>query len=310
MRALLRLFALGGCAVWCAAQSGRVLMENGSPPSRAAVEKSCPGAAAERVQTEPDGSFRFAGATPRGCTLRARAGGLRSDEIRLDRIPDGLVGTVILHPSVNPGRATVSLRSLAVPDSAREAFLRGMEEGRRNRLDKARSQFEKAVRIHPAYAEAWLRLGFVFERMGSKQEAANAFRRAAEADPESVPANMRAALAAAERQDWDAVRRHTNRVIAVRPRRSVMAYYYNSLANLALNRIDEAEESLGIARELDPERRITKLHLIAATVSEHRGDVAGALASYRRYLELEPASPESAQLHARVSELERKPAGK
>jgi tetratricopeptide (TPR) repeat protein len=292
----------------CTAQTGRVLMENGSPPERAVVEKFCGGQPRERVETDRGGNFRFVdGEDTQTCSVRARAGGLRSNEVSLARIPDGNVGTLIVHPSISSARATVSVKSLAVPDNAREAFRRGMEEGRRNRLEKARSQFEKAVRIHPQYAEAWLRLGFVFERLGMKHEATSAFARAAEADPDSVPANMRSALAAAERQDWEAVFRHTNRVIAVRPRRSVMAYYYHSLAGLALNRVDDAEQSLNIARELDPERRLTKLHLLTATVCEHRGDTPGAIAAYRRYLELEPNAPESPQLRARVVQLESKP---
>jgi tetratricopeptide (TPR) repeat protein len=302
-----RLIAVlvGGGAL-CAAQNGRLLMESGTPPERATVEKVCGGAVVEKVEADRAGVFEFSGGgASDGCVVRARAGGLRTSEVRLSRIPDGQIGTMILHPSVNPGRVTVSVRSLAVPDNAREAYLRGMEEGRRNRFDKARSQLEKAVRIYPAYAEAWLRLGFVFERLGLKQDAAAAFRRAAEADPESVPANMRTALAAAERQDWEVVLRHTNRVIAARPRRSLMPYYYNALASLALNRVDQAEESMKIARELDPERTLTKLDLMAATVCEHRGDREGAIALYRRYIENEPNGPEVTQLRARVAELER-----
>jgi tetratricopeptide (TPR) repeat protein len=302
-----RLIAvLIGGGVACAAQSGRLLMESGAPPERATVEKVCGGAVVEKVETDREGGFELSeGGAAGDCVVRARAGGLRAREVRLSRIPDGKIGTMILHPSVNAGRVTVSVRSLAVPDNAREAYLRGMEEGRRNRLDKARSHLEKAVRIYPAYAEAWLRLGFVFERMGLKQDAVAAFRRAAEADPESVAANMRTALAAAERQDWEVVLRHTDRVIAARPRRSLMPYYYNALASLALNRVDQAEESMNIARELDPERTLTKLDLIAATLREHRGDREGAITLYRRYLAHEPDGPESEQLRKRIVELER-----
>ena len=47
---------------------------------------------------------------------------------------------------------------------------------RRNKVEAARSRFQEAVRINPHYAPSYLGLGKVYERMGLKQKALEAYK--------------------------------------------------------------------------------------------------------------------------------------
>ncbi len=71
---------------------------------------------------------------------------------------------------------------------AAEAFFRGVAAYERGDLEAAREAFESAVRANPGYAKAWKWLGRVHYEAGRFADAARAYARALELDPEDAQA--------------------------------------------------------------------------------------------------------------------------
>jgi tetratricopeptide (TPR) repeat protein len=301
-----RRFAALAISLPLFAQSGRVITETGDPPPKATVERICNGNLDAKAETGRDGYFRFSNDPLPGCIVRAIAGSARSLDVDLKRIPGREIGTIVVHPPrTGRPRNTVSVKALATPESAKKQFANAAKASQKGKWDEAVKHLEKATAIYPDYAAAWMQLGLVRERQGAMQQAAEAYSRAAKAEPNMVQPQMRLMILAAERPDWNAVRETSVRVIALRPRRFGMAYLYNAQANILLGRLDEAAESLRIARELDPSRNVSRLELVEGALMERRGDKSAAIAAYQRYLASGLPEHDAAELRRRIQELEK-----
>ncbi len=127
------------------------------------------------------------------CEIRAVLAGYRSSTIQLGRrsvfeSPD--IGTIVLRPlrESEMRDATVSVTSLDAPDKARGALEKSRKELGKDSPNwgRAGEQFETAVALHPAYAEAWYELGEVRLREDKVDEARSAFQKAIESDTQYV----------------------------------------------------------------------------------------------------------------------------
>lgn len=103
-----------------------------------------------------------------------------------------------------PSLATGPERPLAVlaealrpaePDSAEQIYLRGVALLARREFAKALPVFESAVRVRPAYAEAYLHIGACLESMGRGRDALDAYRSAVLLRPEVSDFQERLGLA-------------------------------------------------------------------------------------------------------------------
>lgn len=174
------------------AQSGRVITESGDPPPKAIVERICNAHLDAKVEIDRDGYFRFSNDPLPSCIVRARAGSARSIDVELKRVPGREIGTIVVHrPRGAAGRNTVSVKALATPESAKKEFAKAANAFQKTKWDEAERRLEKAVAIYPDYAMAWMQLGLVRERRGDKSRAAEAYSRAAKAEPNMMQPHMR-----------------------------------------------------------------------------------------------------------------------
>src|ERR1035441_1450155 len=85
------------------------------------------------------------------CELRAKLPGYRSDSISLGNrraLDNPNVGTIMLHRVGRVEGRVISATSLAAPKDSRNAFEKGQEALKKNKLDDARKDFEKRSEEH------------------------------------------------------------------------------------------------------------------------------------------------------------------
>lgn len=181
-----------------------------------------------------------------------------------------------------------------------EAYLRGrhlVEQGRPETVRKARDYFEEALRIDPSFAPAHAGLADVYGWLAYlfEEPAANsarqekAARRAIELDP--TLAEPHALLGDNYRYfhwDWKRAEEEYQRAVALNASNAAARHaFWGHLASLG--RLEEARREIEIARRLDPLSAATEIHLGFQNIFE--GRPAEAERSFRRALELDPASP-------------------
>ncbi|HXG33788.1 MAG TPA: tetratricopeptide repeat protein [Bryobacteraceae bacterium] len=304
--------------------SGRVVLEDGTPPPEPAViELRCEGERQPQYYTDRRGYFSFrvggersrsvpdsqrarlgqpvgAGGPDRSfvsltnCELEASLAGFTSSKVYLGRrsvFENTDVGTIVLKRIVAGEGHFISMNTLAAPAKAREAYEKALACLRKERPepDRASRELEKAVSLYPAFAAAWNRLGELRARAGDRAGARAAFQRAAEADPKFVPPLLALALAALEGQEAVEAARRANQALQLAPGLAE-AHYYHALAQYALGNEALAEASARAALSTPEAARYPRLHFLLGNMLAARGDLAGAAAELRRFVELEPGS--------------------
>jgi tetratricopeptide (TPR) repeat protein len=194
-------------------------------------------------------------------------------------------------------RRQLAIAGTSNPD-AYLLYLRG-----RHLLDKwdaasarqAKTFFEQALDLDPAFARAWTALGDAYHVLGglATLPAADAYprtraaaQRALEIDP-NLPAGHVSLATALSAYYWDfeAAAQHIRRAIALNPSDATAHNLYSEYLRYQ-GRFDEALEEIRQAEELDP---LTPVHQIDAGIVLYlarRYDQA--IAKYRRLLSMKP----------------------
>lgn len=304
--------------------SGRVLLEDGTPPPEpAVVELRCEGERQPQSYTDRRGYFSFrvggersravpdsqrvrpgqpigAGGPDRSfvsltnCELEASLAGFTSGKVYLGRrsvFENTDVGTIILTRVATGEGHFISMNTLAAPPKAREAYEKALALLLKETpdLESASRELEKAVSLYPAFAAAWNRLGELRARAADGPGARAAFRKAVEAEPKFVPPLLALALAELEQQNAAEAARLANRALRLVPGLAE-AHYYHALAQYSLGDVAAAEASARAVLSGPEASRYPRLHFLLGTVLAGRGDLQAAAAELRRFVELDPDS--------------------
>ncbi len=316
--------------------SGKVTLPDGSPPPEPAIVRLyCPGGWQPQAYTAKDGSFNFpvGGAqqarirdssrtlpdTPvgasgpdrsfvslTGCELRAYLPGYTSSKIDLGRrsvFESPEVGTLILRPAGPTGDPLVSVKTLAAPKKAQNAFRKAQEQLSKQRPDAARAarELEKAVEEYPQFAEAWNLLGETRIRLSDLSGARAAFEKAIEADPEFLPPYVMLALMELQQNNMRGAAQFADRAVALAPDHAE-ANYYRAVAHSELGNLAAAEESIRRVQSGVEADRYPRTHFLLGNIHLQRGDVTAAAEAFRRYLELEPNSRAAAAVRRQLAD--------
>lgn len=243
-----------------------------------------------------------------GCELRASLPGYRSDVLNLAgrRIMDNPdVGTIILHRLGNVEGFTYSLTTANAPKDARKAYEKGADRLKKEKFAEAEENLRKAVTAYPSFAVAWYDLGRALEQQQKIPEAREAFEKAVAADPKYVNPYLHLMQHAAGGQDWKQLEQTTATILKLNPFSFPRAWFYNSLANLQLNRMDAAEKSAREALKLDEAHRFPKIsHLLGVILAERR-QYPEAVEHMKGYLMMAPKATDADAVRKQVNELER-----
>jgi hypothetical protein len=258
------------------------------------------------------------------CELRASASGFHSNVISLvDLTTFGSnidVGAIVLQRTTKIEGMTLSATPYKAPRDARRAYEKGLEAERNGKLANARKYFEQAVEIYPRYANAWFQLGTVLQKENQNDAARRAYIQATTIDTKFLPPYLSLALMAYEAENWTEVLKLTGHILDLDPmnRAGVTgyildldpldyaeAYFYNSVANYKLNKIEDAEKSALKAEHLDLRTRFPQLHLLLAEIFTLKNNYATAVSEIQTYLELAPHAKNADQVREQLAKLEK-----
>jgi tetratricopeptide (TPR) repeat protein len=305
-----------------------VALEDGSPPpEQAVIESKCSMTVRKEATTDKKGGFGFNLGQGRGdliadmsasrtgsgsaidanggdCVISARLSGYASDMIYVSQLPSNQVdlGVLTLHKAAdNP---MVSATSRKAPKDAVKAMDKGRDAAKNKKWEDAAKSFQKAVELYPGYAEAWYDLGQA--QIGLKQldEAHKSMEAAIKADGKYLPPYNALLAVESQNQNWKAVAEVADRIIELAPRSSPGVYFLDAAAEFRLQNLDAAEKRAQEGIKLDEEHTAPKLFEALAEVQAARGDLAGAAAQLKLYLQFSPFAPDAATVQAEIADLE------
>jgi tetratricopeptide (TPR) repeat protein len=258
------------------------------------------------------------------CELRASAAGFRSSDVSLvDLTTFGSsvdVGAIVVQRTTKVEGMTLSAIPYKAPKDARRAYEKGVEAERNGKLANARKYFEQAVEIYPGYASAWFQLGDVLQKENQNDAARKAYIQATTVDTKFLPPYLSLASMAYEAENWTEVLKLTGHILNLDPLNQVAvtgyildldplnyaeAYFYNSVANYKLDKIEAAEKSALKAERLDLRTHFPQLHLLLAEIFTRKNNYATAISEIQTYLELARYAKDADQVREQLAKLEK-----
>ncbi len=243
-----------------------------------------------------------------GCELRAVLPGYRSDLIplagrRLMDNPD--VGTIVLRRLGKVDGTVISATTLNAPKDARKAYEKALEAVRKKKFDEARKQLQRAVELYPQYAVAWYELGRLYQQENNREKAREAYGKALEADAKFMKPYLQLALLSAQERNWQELADTTDRLLKLDPFDYPLAYFFNSVANFNLRKLEAAERSAREGIKLDERNQIPKMRHLLGVILANKQDYAGAAELLRTYLPHATNPEESDLVRKQLAEIER-----
>ena len=243
-----------------------------------------------------------------GCDLQASLAGFRSDSVNLGTrrvLENPEVGTIILHRLGNVEGLTISATSAMAPKDAKKAFEKGRNDAKKEKWDEAQREFQKAVEIYPKYAVAWYELGRVQEQQKDFDAARKSYAQSLAADGKYVNPYQQLAMMAAREQNWQEVAEDTDRLLRLNPVDFPQAWFYNSLANYYLKKLDVAEKSAREGISLDAAHRVPKMSHLLGVILAQRQDYSGAAEQMRNYLRFAPNATDVEMVKKQLADVEK-----
>jgi tetratricopeptide (TPR) repeat protein len=220
------------------------------------------------------------------------------------------VGIIILHRLANVEGYTVSATSALAPKDAKKAYDKAGDQIKKNKWSDAKANLEKAVAEYPKYAAAWYELGQAWENENNVDEARKAYGEALNADSKFVKPYLPLAGLAMREKKWQDAIDITSRLNKLDPYDYPRAYYYSAIANLNLQKLDEAEKSAREAVRVDTGHTIPKANHVLGVILANKQDYAGAAESMRAYLALSPDGKDSEFVRKQLADIEKSLAAK
>lgn len=266
-------------------------------------------ASAQKGGGKPSGSIHSSSASTRPYDPRSTEGAFDMYDVTRPRTAEQTKAKneepPCFHWPLNPVlSSTVSVNGMKTVDQAREDFVQACEAVRKNDLGEAQKRLEHAVKIDPQFAAAWVLLGQSEREQKKPDKAAESCTRARAADPNYLPAYLCLADVAAHQEQWNKVAEFTDQAAALHPVRAPGVFYYNSLANFYLQRLPAAETSGLRAIDESSGEQQAQMHFLLAKIYEQKGDRSGEAAQLRKFVELEPHSPQADAARKILSEIE------
>jgi hypothetical protein len=163
-------------------------------------------------------------------------------------------------------------------------------------------------------------LGSVLQKENQRDEARKAYTQATTLDSRFLPPYLFLASLAYEAGNWTEVLKLTGHILDLDPlnRTNITgyfldldpmnypeAYFYNSVANYKLNKIEDAEKSALKAEHLDLRTRFPQLHLLLAQIFARKNNFARAIEEIQAYLALVPDAKDADQQREQLAKLEK-----
>jgi Ca-activated chloride channel family protein len=277
--------------------SGKVVMEDGSPPPKSArIERSCGGRVPVHVASaNAKGEFSWteAGAawSVNECIWRAVLAGYESTVLDAGtlqnsaRVPD----FVLYRQGEN------------VPPEAATRWNRAAQAMNSQRWTDAETDLRALSAQFPQTAPIWTQLGQALARQERLPEARQAYQRAIQAVPWYLPSYHLLAVLDLDAGDYEAA----SKTVEAGLKKGSSALLYLDQAEIRYNRHDaSAEHSALQAIALDTKHELPRAEYVLGLILSAGEDKLSAVAHLRRFLGAAPNAPEAESARARLRALE------
>ncbi len=291
--------------------SGRVRL-GGKSPGPLPVMVFLDGAVtpfAASTRTDPAGKFRFKGLLPGMYRLTVVVGGWGRSEETIDVGPSTADrrGRVVRDVEFRKeagwdGGATVSPAELTLPANAVKAYQRAESALGRRDIDRAVEELKKAVALAPDYSDAWNRLGTIAYQTRRYQDAEQYFTEALRCNPESYAATVNLGAAQLVLGKLELALETNRAAVRARPD-DPLAHSQLGQVYFALDRLDQARDSLQMAKSLDP-GHFSWPQLVLAEIYRRWGDHESVARELREFLRYHPDAAAAPKLQELLKELE------
>jgi len=265
-----------------------------------------------RALVDRGGKFKFKKLPPAVYTLSVavpRVGEMRQSvdigPTRADdkgRVRIDLVWSAQARERDPPG---VSVTQLAIPNGAREEYERAQRNFERRDIPAAEASLRKTVQLAPQFSRAWNELGVICYQTQRYVDAADHFREALKAEPDSYPPLVNLGGALVSLRQYDEALKINLQAVKVRPDDPLCHSQLGSTL-AALGRFEEAEESFKRAIALEPGHFSAPQYRLAL-LYQQLGNLKDTVYWLKEFLPLHPDSPEASQIRRSLESLRSKP---
>lgn len=289
--------------------SGNVVDETGAAIQGAAVVAESTGSGT-RIDGKTDKKGHFA------------LMGLGTGAWRISASKDGFIaaGTEIQVSQIktNPPVALTlknasGLEALKADDAGRELLERGGEMLKTGRYDDALAAFEEFARKYPDLYAVRLNIGAVYAERGDLDKAEAEFRGVLDKDagsPEGLKAHKETAVralsglgeAALKRGDLAAAQDHFRRILEISPEDQAAAYNVAEIF-FSNQRIDEAISYFEQAARI--KKDWPRIYHRLGLAYLNKGDLDKAAENLKKFIELDPSSPDAANVAAALAAIDK-----
>ena len=241
-----------------------------------------------------------------GCELRASLPGFKSSTVMLR--PNGSswdldVGTIVLTRLNNVSGATISVTTMAAPESAKRAYEKGEKLATAKKFGEAEKSLRQAVTLYPNFASAWFMLGEVHREQNKMPSAKDDYNKAVSADAQFVNPYFGLAVLAIHEKDWKSALTYTEEVAKLNPAAFPLSYMYNAAANYYTGNLDAAETSARKFQTFDTGYQHPESTLLLSNILLAKQDYRGAAQQLEEYLKLMPNAPNAAAVKDQIQQL-------
>jgi Flp pilus assembly protein TadD len=206
--------------------------------------------------------------------------------------------------SVPPAGSTesVSVKDLAIPESARLEFSKGEDALRAKNTDESVKHFQKAIKLYDDYPQAYRMLGDAFVEKQQWPEAETALKKSIELQPDLAPAYFDLGALRNQTKNYPGAEEALKKGLELTPDATVGKY---ELAKTywALGRWQDAAPFAADTVNAVPD--LAAAHVLLANIRLKQRDAPGALHEYQEYLRIEPQGAMAPQVRDMVEKLQK-----
>ena len=239
--------------------------------------------------------------------------GLGTGQFRITATMEGYIPSfqMVTVSQLNRNPKVHHTLKVAVQAMMHESFLGFLEAGNKNFKDRkfaeAIAEYQKILDKHPEMHTILFKVGDCYREMGEMEKANEIYNTvigiAIEKKDNSVHAQALGNLGAisVQNQDFDKANEYFQRAIALDPKDEILAYNVAEI-NFNGNHVDLAIKYYKMASEIKPEWSVPYQKLGYSYLN--KGDFASAVASFKKFLELEPEGEQAAIIRELITSLD------
>ena len=292
------LIAVSAAAQQRSRISGTVTDEQGEPIEGCVVMAENPANMPSTLETTTNekGNFSFSGVRSGLWRLKYGADGFHpfQEEFQVGG-RERVRRKVELVRATGQALLTRSKEARAEVDAANQAMAAGD-------YAKAVELYEQILAKAPEVYEIYFNIGLAQEQLGDHAAAASAYEKFLESDPENADAMLKLAIALNRSGKIEKALALYEEVTELQPD-SGIAHFNMALVLFQNERLDKAKEAF--ERSLALDTSLNEAHFMLGHIHVSQGEPSLALASYEKFVELAPDSPNAEAARQAIEQLKR-----